>query len=1107
MHNNIMAAGSRDRSPMLAMGRYAQWQSRFLRYIDTRPNGDALRKCILKGPYQPTTVIIPVVPATTDSLAVQERTAVETVLTMSPENKAYYESEKEAIHLLLSGIRDEIYSTVDACKTSHEIRIAIERLQQGESLNIQDMMNETIRNNLKVATMQVNVQFLQQLHPEWLRKIWHSLQNTLKRSTNPTNNNLRTSSNSKNKNVNTTPRYKNDNPTGQFRNQRKVTVAGARETVGGHVVQQTGIHCFNCKEFGYFAKECMKPKKVKDLMYHKENMLLCKQAEKGVPLKAEQADWLEDTDEDIDEQELKAHYSFMEKIQEVPNADSGTDIEPLEQVQNNVEYNVFANVRQLSEQPESTSNTCIVENDDSNVTLDSPNMCDNDIQTDQNAEDERVALANLIEKHSHNHFRTPTALDLEVLIKTCLMPLAIKTQNDSFTFVHEPKQEMHADLKYVESLENEINELESDKAEFSNMYDIVLQESRQDVRNTNVIKPGMYQIDTRTTQTRAPQLPQTSRNTNPLMSTSTRVIHKTNVSRPQLRSTQIKDKVVSNNSQVKDNKTEVEDHLRISSISNKTKGTEFLNKTLHAFFKEERIEHQTSIPRTPEQNGIVERQNRTLIEAARTLLSASKLPLDGENLDKMKEKGDRAFSWDTPFSLKTSVDNNTSGLIPQRQKAPDYDNSDPVSQLQNVSPSADASAPSQQDFDLLFGPLYDEFFTAVARLETVSIFVAYAAHKSFQIYHMDVKTAFLNGPQKKETKFTDSGKFDMDKSKLQEPDAYHAGCLDIRKSTSGGIQFLGDKLVRWMSKKYDYTAMSSTEAEYVALSASCAQVMWIRTQLKDYGFNYNKIPLYCNSQSAIAISCNLVQHSRTKHIHTRYHFIKEQKRFYGYDLIPNNILIHDDPEVIRWLDTRSQGGKDDQEKQGKDLKISELKTKSKDNDNGSRSKITQHEGTSLQHNKDQRFKNSTTKQSQKFKEVRFKISPQEFEDHTLGEIVSLKYVYEHGSSESDKRVNGLVNIIKSCTSFRVRHLGRNNYRGILSVEWELSSLAVGTSFGSGNFITGIVQSSQQWNLFSSGSGNFFWQWELHNWQWECLAFYSQQSSPKLDAPAAIKFPE
>nr|GEW98079.1 ribonuclease H-like domain-containing protein [Tanacetum cinerariifolium] len=107
-------------------------------------------------------------------------------------------------------------------------------------------------------------------------------------------------------------------------------------------------------------------------------------------------------------------------------------------------------------------------------------------------------------------------------------------------------------------------------------------------------------------------------------------------------------------------------------------------------------------------------------------------------------------------------------------------------------------------------------------------------------------------------------------------DVDHARCIDSHKSTSGGIQFLGDKLVSWMSKKHNCIAMSSAEAEYVALSASCAQVMWMMTQLQDYGFNYNKIPLYGDSQSAIAISCNLVQHSRTKHIYTRYHFIKEQ---------------------------------------------------------------------------------------------------------------------------------------------------------------------------------------------------------------------------------------
>ncbi|GKB90076.1 retrovirus-related pol polyprotein from transposon TNT 1-94 [Tanacetum coccineum] len=106
-------------------------------------------------------------------------------------------------------------------------------------------------------------------------------------------------------------------------------------------------------------------------------------------------------------------------------------------------------------------------------------------------------------------------------------------------------------------------------------------------------------------------------------------------------------------------------------------------------------------------------------------------------------------------------------------------------------------------------------------------------------------------------------------------DADYAGCKDTFKSTSGGAQFLGEKLVSWSSKKQDCTTLSTAEAEYVSLSACCAQVLWMRTQLTDYGFHFNKIPIYYDSKSAIAISCNPVQHSRTKHIAVRYHFIKE----------------------------------------------------------------------------------------------------------------------------------------------------------------------------------------------------------------------------------------
>ncbi|GKB09437.1 hypothetical protein Tco_0837749 [Tanacetum coccineum] len=106
-------------------------------------------------------------------------------------------------------------------------------------------------------------------------------------------------------------------------------------------------------------------------------------------------------------------------------------------------------------------------------------------------------------------------------------------------------------------------------------------------------------------------------------------------------------------------------------------------------------------------------------------------------------------------------------------------------------------------------------------------------------------------------------------------DADHVGCKDNFKSTSRVLQFLGEKLVSWNSKKQYCTAMFIAKAEYVSLYACCTQVIWMRTQLLDYGYKYNKIPTYCDSKSVIAISCNPVQHSCTKHIDIRYHFIKE----------------------------------------------------------------------------------------------------------------------------------------------------------------------------------------------------------------------------------------
>ncbi|GJR42649.1 retrovirus-related pol polyprotein from transposon TNT 1-94 [Tanacetum coccineum] len=241
---------------------------------------------------------------------------------------------------------------------------------------------------------------------------------------------------------------------------------------------------------------------------------------------------------------------------------------------------------------------------------------------------------------------------------------------------------------------------------------------------------------------------------------------------------QLKEKTKDETPEVlKDFLTMIQHNLQAQVISVRTdRGTEFLNKTLHAYFKEEGIEHQTSTPRTPEQNGVVERQNHTLVEAARTMLSASKLPLsfwaeavatacytqnrsiiisthgkiayhiindrkpsikhfyifgcicyitkDGENLDKIKEKGDLCVMFDEakemmsdhnnsdlePQRQDMSVENVSSGLVPQGQKASDYDNSDLVPPRQNVVPTAEKTDSSQQGLEFLFSPLLEEYY-------------------------------------------------------------------------------------------------------------------------------------------------------------------------------------------------------------------------------------------------------------------------------------------------------------------------------------------------------------------------------------------------------------
>nr|GEU70529.1 hypothetical protein [Tanacetum cinerariifolium] len=1132
--------------------------SKFLpQHLKVGPNGEALRKCILSGPYKPTTVLVQAVEATDDSPAIPEHMTVDTPMNMSPENKTQFLAEKEAIHLILTGIGDEIYLTVDACQKAQEMWEAIERLQQGESLNIQDpewsSFVTIVKQQHKLDEVSYHKLFdilkqcqneVNELHAERLARNanplalvsiaqanqdpyyqtskshkshapsskpsiptrFHTItrykgkkiakpitppsetafeedsdleqtqrdkdmQKNLaliakyfKKIYKPTNNNLRTSSNSRNKNVDTTPWYKNDDHSGQFRNQRTVNVAGARDKVGSP---------------------------------------------------AEQYDWVADTDEEVDEQELEAHYSYMAKIQEVPTANSGIDSEPLEHVQNNARYNMFANDLQHSDQSESVSNTCLVEMNDRNVIPDSPDMCEDDIRNEQNdveSDDERIKqtefekykafndrtvdydkLEQIVDnswiKHSKDQFHAPTAQDMEILIQTCLMPFAIKTQNDSFKFVHELKQEMHADLKYVESIEKEIDELEPDKAEFSNMYDVILQEyvskdimcsylqSLSDLDaldelqclylHKKLIEKGKGKsVDTKfdrpsvVRQQNAQRIPKPSVLGKPAHFSNslkrryfskTKSVPKTNVSEglskpvtaqtlPQtarqvivqlilfivdsgctkhmtgnpkvlcnfvekflgtvrfgndqfapflgygdlvafwkstcfVRDLQGNDLLTGNRGSdiytislqestsstplclmAKATPTQawlwhrrlshlnfdyinllskkdiviglpklkyVKDQLSDADVPSQQELDLLFGPLYDEFFNVGSNPHDkqpltniqsTSAPSTPINVHAKENNNDQAEEGeqlqddeftnpfcapAQEEAESSSHNIGNSNVPTFNQPQVFECRWTKDHPLEQVRRNPSRPVQTRRQLATDpemymYALTVSTAELKKIKEAMADSAwieamqEELHQFDRLQGEDqtvirnkarlvakgcaqeegidFEESFAPVSRLEAVWIFIAYAAHKSFPIYQMDMKTTFLNGPLKEEgSSFELTAFLDVD----------HAGCIDSRKSTFGGIQFLGDNLVSWMLKKQNCTAISSAEAEYVALSASYAQVMWMRTQLQDYGFNYNKIPLYYDSQSAIAIACNPVQHSRTKHIHAQYHFIKE----------------------------------------------------------------------------------------------------------------------------------------------------------------------------------------------------------------------------------------
>nr|GEZ25203.1 hypothetical protein [Tanacetum cinerariifolium] len=381
LHNAIMEAGSKDRPPMLAPGNYVQWKSRIKRYIDTKPNQELIHHCFKNPPYKFTwaDTEVPIFEGSPDT---RTESQMETYKTVSQDIRDQLNAEAEAVQIILTGIDNDIYSTVDACQNACEMWKAIERLKQGESINVQDLktnlywefgkftshdgeslesyysrfvtlvnqsqelktvsyhklydilkqhqneVNEIrakriarVANSLALVVQQQPV-YNPQNHPtqytqnsptrsqqaatrnrekaidKEIDKLMALISLSFKKIYKPNNNNLRTSSNTSRANQDNSLRI---NRSTEYENQRIGNVAGARETIGSMVV--------------------------KDAAYHREKMLLCKQEEAGIQLNAEQANWRDDTDDQLEDQELEAHYMYMAQLQDVSLDD--TDYGPI----------------------------------------------------------------------------------------------------------------------------------------------------------------------------------------------------------------------------------------------------------------------------------------------------------------------------------------------------------------------------------------------------------------------------------------------------------------------------------------------------------------------------------------------------------------------------------------------------------------------------------------------------------------------------------------------------------------------------------------------------------------------------------------------------------
>nr|GEU42043.1 putative ribonuclease H-like domain-containing protein [Tanacetum cinerariifolium] len=581
LHNAIMEADSKDRPLMLAPGNYVQWKSKIKRYIDTKPNYELIHHCLTNPPYK-LGWIDKEVPIFEGSLITRTEKFQETYKNVSQDIRDQLNAEAEAVQIILTGIDNDIYSTVDAFPNACEISQQAATRNRGKAIvkspqPIYDQEPSMIAEDDET------------LKDKEIDKLMALISLSFKKIYKPTNNNLRTSSN--------TSRANQDNSLRINRNADK----GMSET-----------------------------KKGKGCSLSQGKMLLCKQEEARIQLNAEQADWRDDTDDDeLENQELEAYYMYMAQLQEVSpdTADSGPifDAEPLQKVSNDDHYNVFAIKSEHHEQSISGPDTYPIRKDTHNVTIDSLDMNYDREEIDHNDNDndlakERELLASLIEKlkceidesKNRNKFLETSKKVLIEKLKGEIEDFknknkslessnnrfkeannkVSKTNNLLYTDYKKSKAELarRNSIEYASQMEIECAKKEAQIKLYKTHKDkeldkVIALENKLKVLDNIVYKTGqsvqmMNMLNNKCrTSFAKPEILKKAQRANPHLY-DIGVISITSVSRPQLKSNPMGDRVMLNNSQGK--KQDVEDHHRSVKFSKNKTSVTACNDSLNA---------------------------------------------------------------------------------------------------------------------------------------------------------------------------------------------------------------------------------------------------------------------------------------------------------------------------------------------------------------------------------------------------------------------------------------------------------------------------------------------------------------------------------------------